>query len=84
MSAGIDSGPVTVGLIGDTRLVYDLWGEAVDSASMLARIAQSGEILMTKATRDRTSIGSVQVDAPGLGELEAYRVTTSNSQEAST
>ena len=84
MSAGIDSGTVTVGLIGDTRLVYDLWGEAVDSASMLARIAQSGEILMTKATRDRTSIGSVQVDAPGLGELEAYRVTTSNSQEAST
>ncbi len=84
MSAGIDSGTVTVGLIGDTRLVYDLWGEAVDSASKLARIAQSGEILMTKATRDRTSIGSVQVDAPGLGELEAYRVMTLNSQEAST
>lgn len=84
MSAGIDSGTVTVGLIGDTRLVYDLWGEAVDNSSMLARIAQSGEILMTKAARDRTSIDAVQVDAPGLGETEAYRVTISNSQGAST
>jgi class 3 adenylate cyclase len=84
MNAGIDSGTVTVGLIGDTRLVYDLWGEAVDNASILARIAQNGEILMTKAAKDRTSIGSVQVDAPGLGELEAYRVTISNNQGAST
>jgi len=84
MKAGIDSGTVTVGLIGDTRLVYDLWGEAVDNASMLARIAQNGEILMTKAAKDRTSMGSVQVDAPGLGELEAYRVTISNNQGAST
>jgi hypothetical protein len=64
--------------------VYDLWGEAVDNASMLARIAQNGEILMTKAAKDRTSIASVQVDAPGLGELEAYRVTISNNQGAST
>ena len=84
MNAGIDSGTVTVGLIGDTRLVYDLWGEAVDNATVLSRIAQNDEILMTKATRDRTSVGSVQVDAPGLGELEAYRVTVSKSQEAST
>lgn len=84
MRAGIDSGTVTVGLIGDTRLVYDLWGEAVDNASMLSRVARDGEILITKAARDRTSVGTVQVDAAGLGELDAYRVTTSRTEGPST
>ena len=84
MNAGVDSGTVTVGLIGDTRLVYDLWGEAVDNATMLSRIAQGGEILMTRAARDRTSISTDQIDAPALGDLEAYRMTISSGQRAST
>ena len=84
MRAGIDTGTVTVGLIGDTRLVYDLWGEAVDNATMLSRTAQDGEILITTAARDRTTIATVQVDAPGLGDLNAYRLTTSSTEGAST
>jgi class 3 adenylate cyclase len=84
MRAGIDCGTVTVGLIGDTRLVYDLWGEAVDNATMLSRIARDGEILITTAARDRTSMATVQVEAPGLGDLHAYRVTTSRTEGAST
>jgi class 3 adenylate cyclase len=83
MRAGIDTGTVTVGLIGDTRLVYDLWGEAVDNAMTLSRTAQDGEIVMTAAARDRTSMATVQVDAPGLGDLNAYRVTSSSTEGAS-
>jgi class 3 adenylate cyclase len=84
MRAGIDTGTVTVGLIGDTRLVYDLWGEAVDNAAMLSRRAEDAEILITTAVRDRTTMATVQVDAPGLGDLDAYRLTTSNTEGAST
>lgn len=84
MSAGVDTGTVTVGLIGDTRLVYDLWGEAVDNATRLSRVAQDGEILVTNAVRDRTSVGTSQIDAPGLGDLDAYRLTTSSTEEVST
>jgi len=84
MSAGVDSGTVTVGLIGDTRLVYDLWGEAVDNAKMLSRVAPAGDIFLSGAAKDRTTIGAVHVDAPGLGELDAYRLTISTSAGATT
>jgi class 3 adenylate cyclase len=82
MSAGVDSGTVTVGLIGDTRLVYDLWGEAVDNATMLSRVAPAGDIFLSGAANDRTTIGTIRVDAPSLGELDAYRLTISLSEGA--
>ncbi|MGI9585686.1 MAG: adenylate/guanylate cyclase domain-containing protein, partial [Acidimicrobiia bacterium] len=81
--AGIDTGTVTVGLIGDSRLVYDLWGEAVDTATALARVAEPGAILVTRAARERTTIDTVPKDAPGLGEIEAYELITSHSSGAS-
>lgn len=52
VSAGIHSGPITVGLVGSTRLVYDLWGETVDTAYYLARLAQEGEILVSAAVSE--------------------------------
>jgi class 3 adenylate cyclase len=52
-SAGLSSGPVTVGLVGDARLVYDIWGETVTTATMLASRAASGEILISESTKDR-------------------------------
>ena len=52
-SAGLSSGPVTVGLVGDARLVYDIWGETVTIANMLASRAATGEILISESTKDR-------------------------------
>jgi class 3 adenylate cyclase len=52
-SAGLSSGPVTVGLVGDARLVYDIWGETVTTANMLAGRAASGEILVSESTKER-------------------------------
>jgi class 3 adenylate cyclase len=83
ISAGIDSGTVTVGLIGDSRLVYDLWGDAVDRAAMLSRVARSGEILMTKAAKERTAWTAVQVHMTGLGDIDAFRLSTSSIEGAS-
>lgn len=43
LRAGIDTGPVTSGLIGRAGLVYDLWGAAVRLASTIRRgISQPG------------------------------------------
>jgi class 3 adenylate cyclase len=52
IAAGIHSGPVTVGLTGSARLVYDLWGETVSTAHFLARMARPGEILATDAVKE--------------------------------
>jgi class 3 adenylate cyclase len=83
MKAGVDTGTVTVGLIGDSRLVYDLWGEAVDRATALSRVAEPGSILVTRAARDRTTLNTAQKDVPGLGEITVYELITSQGSGVS-
>lgn len=51
ISAGVDSGPVTVGLTGGSGLVYNAWGSTVQGAADLARRSGPNEILVTAATR---------------------------------
>ncbi len=50
---GISSGPVTVGMSGGSRLVYDVWGPTVTTAHTLARSAGAGQIVLTESTRAR-------------------------------
>jgi len=68
VSAGIASGPITVGLTGDARLTYDLWGDTVHLAYLLARGAGRGQVLVTGEARDRLPSGPdlQPVDVPGL------------------
>ena len=49
MSAGVDSGPVTIGLTGGSGLVYDAWGATVQRASDLARRAGPDDVLVSAA-----------------------------------
>jgi class 3 adenylate cyclase len=53
IAAGIHTGAVTVGLTGDARLTYDLWGDTVDLAYLLARAAERGQVLVSAEARDR-------------------------------
>lgn len=50
---GIDSGSISVGLGGSSRLVYDVWGESVNSAYSLAQLADADEILVSDLTRSK-------------------------------
>ena len=49
LSAGVASGPVTVGLTGTSRLVYDVWGITVRRADQLARRAAEDSGMATRA-----------------------------------
>jgi class 3 adenylate cyclase len=56
---GIHRGPVIAGVIGASKYVYDLWGDAVNTASRLETTATAGTIQMSEAVAE--SLGAARV-----------------------
>lgn len=77
MRIGIHTGPVTAGVIGVKKFIYDLWGDTVNTASRMESHGIPGEIQVTEATYERLrdryyfeSRGAIAVK--GKGEMQAY------------
>jgi len=74
---GIDSGPLTAGVIGTHRFAYDLWGDTVNTASRMESGAPPGCIQVTPATcaliRDRfVCEPRGTIDVKGKGSMETF------------
>lgn len=81
---GINSGPVVAGVIGHKKFIYDLWGEAVNTASRMESHGQEGFIQITKNTYELIKDHFVceprgWIDVKGLGQTETWFVLKAES-----
>lgn len=71
--SGIDCGPVVAGVIGQKKLIYDIWGDAVNTASRMETTSEPGRIQITQRFKDAigpgfrcTERGEIEIKGKGL------------------
>ena len=80
LRAGLDSGQVTSGLIGRARIVYDMWGDAVNLAFRVQGGSDEPGIFITQRVADRIPdtipvIAAGEVDTK-TGTQRVWRIDT--------
>lgn len=76
---GIDTGPVAAGIIGSDKFIYDVWGDAVNTASRMEAHGTPGRVHITEAVR--AALGSAYeyepltpIDIKGKGTMQTYLI----------
>ncbi len=76
---GVHTGPVVAGVVGRKKFAYDVWGDAVNTASRMESHGHQGAVSISPATHALVSgffacrsLGTVTVK--GKGEMEMFQV----------
>jgi adenylate cyclase len=74
---GIHCGPATAGVIGDMRFSYDVWGDAVNTASRMESNGEPGRIQVSESFRELAAGSFVfeergSIDFKGIGAMRTF------------
>ncbi|MGR8948523.1 MAG: adenylate/guanylate cyclase domain-containing protein, partial [Gammaproteobacteria bacterium] len=81
---GINTGTVIAGVIGETRIAFDLWGQAVNIASRMESHGENERIQVTEKTyelvKDDFSFDPPRlIEVKGKGEMRVYLLSIDES-----
>ena len=77
---GVNCGPVTAGVIGKTKFIYDVWGNTVNVASRMETACTPGKIRVTDAVHEHLAGTDVhfsdpmECDIKGKGVMTTYEI----------
>ena len=80
MRIGLNSGPVTAGVIGKTKFVYDVWGNTVNVASRMETACNPGNIRVSQTVFEHLKDSDIKFTEPleceikGKGKMITYEV----------
>ena len=77
---GAHSGPVVAGVIGTSKFIYDLWGDAVNIARQMESTGIPNQIPITESFRDTLTepfdiVTRGEIEVKGAGRLRTYFLT---------
>jgi len=77
---GLNCGPVTAGVIGKTKFIYDVWGNTVNVASRMETAANPGGIRVSEAVYEHLKDSDIKFSEPiecnikGKGMMTTYNI----------
>lgn len=79
MQIGVNSGDVVAGIVGRNKVIYDVWGDAINMASTLKELCPPGGVLVSQAVYQRLQDlyqfePFVESGANGKPKLNAWRL----------
>jgi class 3 adenylate cyclase/Tfp pilus assembly protein PilF len=76
---GLDCGPVVAGIIGENKFIYDMWSDAVNTASRMESSSIAGEVHVSERFKEAVTeyeqfdyVERGEIEIKGKGKMKTY------------